>query len=133
MNPMHQFEIVKLHPLAAGGYDISFTNSALWMAIALGIIGVFMFVGTAKPQLVPGRWQAAVRITSWVSESLVMVLPSGGGRGRSASLYHPKPRRAGPGRSLPQRRRGTVGKRFGYSANSPSLKALSVMRFSSSA
>ncbi|WP_223805282.1 F0F1 ATP synthase subunit A [Tsuneonella flava] len=60
MNPMHQFEIVKLHPLAAGGYDISFTNSALWMAIALGAIAIFMFVGTAKPQLVPGRWQAAV-------------------------------------------------------------------------
>lgn len=60
MNPMHQFEIVKLHPLAAGGYDISFTNSALWMAIALIIIGTFMFVGTARPQLVPGRWQAAV-------------------------------------------------------------------------
>ncbi|QSB46147.1 F0F1 ATP synthase subunit A [Altererythrobacter sp. FM1] len=57
---MHQFEIVKLHPLAAGGYDISFTNSALWMAIALGAIAIFMFVGTAKPQLVPGRWQAAV-------------------------------------------------------------------------
>lgn len=60
MNPMHQFEIVKLHPLAAGGYDISFTNSALWMAIALAAIAIFMFVGTAKPQLVPGRWQAAV-------------------------------------------------------------------------
>lgn len=60
MNPMHQFEIVTYQPLAAGGYDLSFTNSALWMAIALALIGVFMFVGTARPQLVPGRWQAAV-------------------------------------------------------------------------
>ncbi|HEY8603377.1 F0F1 ATP synthase subunit A [Tsuneonella suprasediminis] len=75
MNPMHQFEIVKLHPLAAGGYDISFTNSALWMAIALGAIAIFMFVGTAKPQLVPGRWQAAVEyvydfVTSMLDENV---------------------------------------------------------------
>ncbi len=59
-SPMHQFEVVELHPLEFGNYDVSFTNSALWMAIALVVIGVFMFVGTARPQLVPGRWQAAV-------------------------------------------------------------------------
>jgi len=59
-SPMHQFEVVDIHPLDAAGYDISFTNSALWMAISLVVIGVFMFVGTARPQLVPGRWQAAV-------------------------------------------------------------------------
>lgn len=75
MNPMHQFEIVKLHPLAAGGYDISFTNSALWMAIALAAIAIFMFVGTAKPQLIPGRWQAAVEyvydfVTSMLDENV---------------------------------------------------------------
>src|SRR3546814_8102145 len=58
--PMHQFEIAKLKPLELAGYDASFTNSSLWMAIAIGVIGVFMFVGTARPQLVPGRWQAAV-------------------------------------------------------------------------
>ena len=58
--PMEQFEVVELHPLEAGGYDLSFTNSALWMALALAVIGIFMFVGTARPQLVPGRWQAAV-------------------------------------------------------------------------
>ncbi|QDM41888.1 F0F1 ATP synthase subunit A [Altererythrobacter sp. TH136] len=57
---MEQFEVVQLQPLEAGGYDLSFTNSSLWMAIAIGVIAVFMFVGTAKPQLVPGRWQAAV-------------------------------------------------------------------------
>ena len=59
-NPMEQFSIVTLHPLAWRGYDVSFTNSSLWMLIALGFIAVFLFVGTARPQLVPGRWQAAV-------------------------------------------------------------------------
>jgi len=59
-NPMEQFEVVTLHPLKAGTYDLSFTNSSLWMAIALGCVSIFLFIGTSKPQLVPGRWQAAV-------------------------------------------------------------------------
>ncbi len=58
--PMEQFEIKVLRPIEANGYDLSFTNSSLWMAIALGVIAIFLFVGTARPQLVPGRWQAAV-------------------------------------------------------------------------
>ncbi|WP_338468074.1 F0F1 ATP synthase subunit A [Novosphingobium sp. ZN18A2] len=59
-NPMEQFDVVTLHPLKAGTYDLSFTNSALWMLIALAAISIFLFIGTSKPQLVPGRWQAAV-------------------------------------------------------------------------
>lgn len=58
--PMEQFAIKVLQPFKAGGYDLSFTNSSLWMAVALAGIAVFLFVGTAKPQLIPGRWQAAV-------------------------------------------------------------------------
>jgi F-type H+-transporting ATPase subunit a len=58
--PMEQFEIKVLRPIQANGYDLSFTNSSLWMAIALGVVAIFMFVGTMRPQLVPGRWQAAV-------------------------------------------------------------------------
>lgn len=58
--PMEQFAIEVLHPMKIGGYDVSFTNSSLWMAIALAGVAVFLFVGTARPQLVPGRWQAAV-------------------------------------------------------------------------
>ena len=59
-SPMQQFEIVKLKPLEVAGYDLSFTNSSLWMAISIAAIAVFLFVGTARPQMVPGRWQAAV-------------------------------------------------------------------------
>ena len=57
---MHQFEIVDIHPMEAMGYDVSFTNSSLWMGIAIAAIAVFLFVGTARPQVIPGRWQAAV-------------------------------------------------------------------------
>jgi F-type H+-transporting ATPase subunit a len=59
-NPMEQFEIVRLKPLELVGHDVSFTNSSLWMLVALAIVAVFLFVGTARPQLVPNRWQAAV-------------------------------------------------------------------------
>ena len=58
--PMEQFELETIHPIEAGGFDLSFTNSSLWMLIALGVISLFLFVGTARPQLVPGRMQAAV-------------------------------------------------------------------------
>ena len=59
-NPMEQFAVHTLYPIKAMGYDLSFTNSSLWMAVALGFVSIFLFVGTARPQLVPGRWQAAV-------------------------------------------------------------------------
>ncbi|MEO5866407.1 MAG: F0F1 ATP synthase subunit A [Sphingomonas sp.] len=59
-NPMEQFTVHTMYPLSAGGYDLSFTNSSLWMAVALAGVAIFLFVGTARPQLVPGRWQAAV-------------------------------------------------------------------------
>ncbi len=58
-NPMEQFSVETIKPLTLAGYDVSFTNSSLWMLIAIAAISVFLFVGTAKPQLVPGRWQAA--------------------------------------------------------------------------
>ena len=59
-SPMEQFTVVAIKPIEAGGYDLSFTNSSLWMAISIAVISVFLFVGTARPQIVPGRWQAAV-------------------------------------------------------------------------
>ncbi|WP_109809274.1 F0F1 ATP synthase subunit A [Sphingosinithalassobacter portus] len=58
--PMEQFAIDPIYPLEAGGYDVSFTNSSLWMLIALAIVSAFLFVGTRSPKLVPNRWQAAV-------------------------------------------------------------------------
>ena len=59
IDPMHQFTVEPLVPLHVGGYDISFTNSALWMLIVLGTIYAFM-LGGMKRQLVPGRWQVMV-------------------------------------------------------------------------
>lgn len=59
IDPMHQFTVEPLLPLNVGGYDISFTNSAAWMMVALAIIYGFMAMGMRR-QLVPNRWQMAV-------------------------------------------------------------------------
>ena len=68
IDPMHQFQIA---PVGGGEMVASpfvFTNSAMWMLIALGVILVFMWGGT-KRAVVPGRWQAAVEIlTDFVSD-----------------------------------------------------------------
>lgn len=59
-SPLEQFEIKRLVPLEVAGYDISFTNSALFMSLGLLAIWLFMFMGTRRAALVPDRWQAAV-------------------------------------------------------------------------
>jgi F-type H+-transporting ATPase subunit a len=57
---MHQFTVEQIGPkLEVAGYNISFTNSALWMVLALAVIWLFM-LGGMKRELVPGRWQMAV-------------------------------------------------------------------------
>jgi F-type H+-transporting ATPase subunit a len=63
IDPMHQFTVEPLVPLHVGGYDLSFTNSALFMVVVLGLIWAFM-LGGMKRELVPGRWQVAVEATT---------------------------------------------------------------------
>lgn len=57
-SPLAQFEIHELAPLALGSTSISFTNSSLWMAVVLGVIGLVMLKGMPGTGLVPNRWQA---------------------------------------------------------------------------
>jgi F-type H+-transporting ATPase subunit a len=59
IDPMHQFLIEPVKMLNIAGYDISITNSTIWMLIVLAAIWLFMLGGT-KGALVPGRWQVAV-------------------------------------------------------------------------
>lgn len=70
IDPMHQFEVEKLLPLNVGGYDLSFTNSSLFMVVVLGLIWLFM-LGGMKRELVPGRWQVAVEgVTGFISNMM---------------------------------------------------------------
>ena len=57
-NPIKQFEIQPLVPLHVGNLDISYTNSALWMTIAVVVSTVLFSVAMRKRALVPGRMQA---------------------------------------------------------------------------
>ena len=57
-SPLAQFAIKPLAPIHIGGLDASFTNSALWMVIAVAAITAFMLLGTRKQAIVPGRWQS---------------------------------------------------------------------------
>jgi len=62
VDPMHQFTIEPLFGTDGwqiAGYQIPFTNSALWMAISAVLLVVFV-AGGLKRQVVPGRWQMAV-------------------------------------------------------------------------
>lgn len=56
-DPLHQFEITPLIPLQIAGIDVSYTNSALWMTIAVVTSILFMLIATRKPAMVPGRAQ----------------------------------------------------------------------------
>ena len=58
-DPIHQFQIQDLAgPVHIGGYEISFTNSALFMGVAVATITGILIAATAKGSLVPGRLQS---------------------------------------------------------------------------
>ena len=61
IDPMEQFEVTPLlgRHLVIGGYDLSFTNSALFMVVVGVLLAVFVSGGLRR-QLIPGRWQVAV-------------------------------------------------------------------------
>ena len=73
VDPMHQFTIEPLFGSQGwelAGYNIAFTNSALWMFISAVALWVFM-IGGMKRELVPGRWQMAVEsFTGFIDDML---------------------------------------------------------------
>lgn len=56
-NPIHQFVIEPIIPIEVAGYDISFTNSSLWMMISVAVSVSFMMIATSNRSLVPSRMQ----------------------------------------------------------------------------
>ena len=58
VDPIHQFHIIKLIPINIGGYDLSFTNSALFMVATVVVAAAFLFLTTSSRSLVPGRLQS---------------------------------------------------------------------------
>lgn len=63
LDPIKQFEIHSMKDLSVGGVDISFTNSSFMMVVAVALICLFMFFGSSKRSLVPGRFQSMAEIS----------------------------------------------------------------------
>ena len=62
-SPLHQFVIERLVPLHIGGLDLSFSNSALFMAISVAAITAFLTLSMSGAKLVPSRWQSAAEMS----------------------------------------------------------------------
>ena len=57
LDPLHQFEIYPILSINIGGYDVSFTNSSLWMVIAAVVAYLIISRGVGAGSLVPTRMQ----------------------------------------------------------------------------
>lgn len=64
VDPMHQFEVHSIYDLPpVAGIDPSFTNSSLWMMIAISLASFLFILSARKPSLVPGRLQSFGELT----------------------------------------------------------------------
>jgi F-type H+-transporting ATPase subunit a len=64
IDPIHQFEIKDFFPVfKLGGYQISFTNSALYMFIVVGLISALLIGGTMRRAVMPGRLQSIAEMS----------------------------------------------------------------------
>jgi len=80
-SPLEQFEI---HPLVTEGpnftllgFDLSFTNSSLWMVIALLCVYALVMMGSRHGSMVPGRLQSLVEM---VYDFIADMIESNAGR-----------------------------------------------------
>jgi F-type H+-transporting ATPase subunit a len=62
-SPMEQFEIQRYIPMDLAGFDVSFTNSSLFMVVATGLIVLFLTMGMRHRALVPGRLQSMAELS----------------------------------------------------------------------
>lgn len=80
-DPMHQFEIIRLIPVEIFGVDASFTNSSLFMVIAVILISGFIIFSMSGRALVPGRMQSVSELGyEFVANMVRMNIGSAGQR-----------------------------------------------------
>jgi len=63
VDPIHQFHINKIIPIDFGGYDLSFTNSSLFMVATVVVASLFLYLATSGRHLIPSRWQSSAEMT----------------------------------------------------------------------
>jgi F-type H+-transporting ATPase subunit a len=57
-SPLHQFEIHPIVPFQVGGWNLAFTNSALFMVLTVLVASVLMIAPMRGSRLIPTRWQS---------------------------------------------------------------------------
>ncbi len=62
-SPLSQFEVKKIIPIEAFGYDISFTNSALAMLMTVILVILFMYICSRNLSIIPSRGQTILEST----------------------------------------------------------------------
>lgn len=70
-NPMEQFEIKPIVPIKAAGYDISYTNSSMFMTLAILVCFFVFYLCLRKRTIVPGKAQAFAEMVYGFIYSLV--------------------------------------------------------------
>jgi len=61
-NPLDQFRLVDLVPIKFGNYDLSFTNSSMFMMLAFILISTFFILTLRTAKLVPGKLQSSAEL-----------------------------------------------------------------------
>ena len=62
IDPMDQFKVRPIVELYLGSINVSLTNSALWMIIALVLLSLFFYAATRRTALIPGRLQSMAEV-----------------------------------------------------------------------
>jgi F-type H+-transporting ATPase subunit a len=62
-SPLDQFAITRIVDIDLGGFDASFTNSAVMMTVSVVLITVLMVFGMRRRAMVPGRWQSIAEMS----------------------------------------------------------------------
>jgi F-type H+-transporting ATPase subunit a len=84
LNPFTQFKVRSLVDLSLFDYDISFTNSSLFMCIAVFLIGTFCYFSSRSVALIPGKLQSSMEILfEFVDDTLVS------SAGKSSRVFFP--------------------------------------------
>lgn len=70
-SPLAQFEITPLVPINVHGINLSFTNSSLWMVLAILTITAWLLPAARKQALVPGRLQGSAEMLHHFVEGMI--------------------------------------------------------------
>lgn len=62
LDPLHQFVVNPIVPIWVGRLGLHFTNSTVWMLIAVAVVYGLIMLGTRHASLIPGRLQSVVEL-----------------------------------------------------------------------